>query len=379
MGQDKPSELSEEEKEELPLTPGELFLWNWSSMIFDTFVQEVGIEKALSAVKPFYIHAGMAMAQNALKSTGKQKNDLEALVVSCQFIYESIHRDNFLPMLIKETCAIGETIACAMRHCRPEICIAYSHFPTQGMCEAINPNYEILWTQHQTDGAPTCKFVIKRKEANIKDLEREDMKERTQRLKLDGQVKEWVRFDVPGEGGIGLTRVFVDTCGSERTSELLRGRAMEWGEKVGTARLSELREKSIGELAAIVDSYEQSIKQYGKLVNKPNSAEKEIEECPLLSGPAEHCQQLEAFFNGICEAIDPNYEFVYDRMMTRGDKTCHWVIGKKGELLKEKPNGKTPSSGNNERKKALKALALKYAQGEITKDEYDELKELIQE
>jgi hypothetical protein len=50
--------------------------------------------------------------------------------------------------------------------------------------------------------------------------------------------------------------------------------------------------------------------------------------------------------------------FAYDRMMTKGDNTCHWTIRRKVEAERKKTNGTTPSLEENERKIALKALAL---------------------
>ena len=90
-----------------------------------------------------------------------------------------------------------------------------------------------------------------------------------------------------------------------------------------------------------------------------------IIECPFSSSSSEICAQYEAFFNGICEAIDPEYEFIYDRMMTKADMTCHWVIRKKGELTKEK--SKEGSSSDD----LAKRLAQKFIDGEISEEEFE--------
>ncbi len=51
-------------------------------------------------------------------------------------------------------------------------------------------------------------------------------------------------------------------------------------------------------------------------------------ERPFSQAPPDVCLQYEAFFRGVCEAVDPDFEFAYDRMMSDGDETCHWVIRK---------------------------------------------------
>ena len=96
-----------------------------------------------------------------------------------------------------------------------------------------------------------------------------------------------------------------------------------------------------------------------------------VEECPFSDGPVELCQQFGSFFNGICEAMASEYEFFYDRMMTKGDKTCHWTISKKGELAKEKAKEEAVQDD------PVKTLTMRFARGEITKEEYEEKMAII--
>jgi hypothetical protein len=49
----------------------------------------------------------------------------------------------------------------------------------------------------------------------------------------------------------------------------------------------------------------------------------------LKGAPPDVCKQFEGVFNGVCEAINPDYEFAYDHMMSKGDAACHWVVRKK--------------------------------------------------
>jgi aryl-alcohol dehydrogenase-like predicted oxidoreductase len=86
------------------------------------------------------------------------------------------------------------------------------------------------------------------------------------------------------------------------------------------------------------------------------------------------CLQYEAFFNGICEAIDPDYEFAYDRMMTDGDESCHWAIRRKaGRAPIEAPS--TPSDDED----MLKALKWRLTRGEITLEQYQQLRAVLLE
>jgi uncharacterized membrane protein len=51
-------------------------------------------------------------------------------------------------------------------------------------------------------------------------------------------------------------------------------------------------------------------------------------------------------------------------MMTKGDKTCHWTIRKKGEAAKEKIKEESPSDD------PVKMLTTMYIKGEITEEEF---------
>ena len=366
MGQNQPFAWSEEKKKEQLTELGDQFLWNWAVMIFDVFIQEAGPERTLSSIRPHIKHSGMAQAQNALKILGKRGTELETLITPCLFIHGSIFGDDFLPVIIKETCAVVEMRNCSMSYSRPEICIAYSHYVSEGWCEALNPDYEIVWTQHQTEGAPSCKFILKRKDASLKALEPEEEKVRIPRIELSEEMREYIRYAVPAEGGIISTNAFLEVSGSERALKLLRERAKEWGSEVGPtiAKKLGIEGREIADLAKLVDLFEQTIKQNGEVASNGISAKKEIIECPLSSGPPEHCLQLESFLSGICEVINPEYEFSYDLMMTKGDKTCHWTIRKKNEARGEK-SMEEPSLDD-----PIKRLTNKFIDGEITEEEF---------
>jgi hypothetical protein len=96
--------------------------------------------------------------------------------------------------------------------------------------------------------------------------------------------------------------------------------------------------------------------------------ERNIIECPFKDAPQEICMQFESFCQGICEAIDPGYEFRYDRMMTCGDKTCYWMIKKKNQLTLADENKNAISESS------LEILKKRLAKGDLTLDEYRELK-----
>jgi hypothetical protein len=93
--------------------------------------------------------------------------------------------------------------------------------------------------------------------------------------------------------------------------------------------------------------------------------EKEIKECPLKNGLPEQCKHLEGVFAGVCEAIDPDYEFTYDRMMTKGDQSCHWTVRKKVYVADSKLRDDVQSEN------PARILASRFAKGEISLEEFE--------
>jgi hypothetical protein len=49
----------------------------------------------------------------------------------------------------------------------------------------------------------------------------------------------------------------------------------------------------------------------------------------MQGAPPEVCKQFEVMFIGVCEWINPDCRFAYDRMMSKGDLMCHWVVKKR--------------------------------------------------
>jgi uncharacterized membrane protein len=65
--------------------------------------------------------------------------------------------------------------------------------------------------------------------------------------------------------------------------------------------------------------------------------------------------------------------------MTKGDNTCHWVVRKKEprEPVKRDFTKITSTEKHEDKDEALRVLRIRLAKGEITKQEYGELRELL--
>ncbi len=99
-----------------------------------------------------------------------------------------------------------------------------------------------------------------------------------------------------------------------------------------------------------------------------------VVECPFSQAPPEVCIQYEAFFKGVCEAIDPEVEFVYDRMMSDGDPSCHWTLKRK-----RAPASQGASVEVLDEEDMVKKLKWRLTNGEIGIDEYRTLLDVLKE
>ncbi|MDD1756447.1 MAG: hypothetical protein LUQ39_06400 [Methanomassiliicoccales archaeon] len=91
-------------------------------------------------------------------------------------------------------------------------------------------------------------------------------------------------------------------------------------------------------LLSVLDTYNTIMDQEGRTIfNSTNKNETEITICPFSVAPTEMGEQCgeaigaqcEAFCNGMCEAVSPDFELRFTTKMCAGGQNCHRVIRKK--------------------------------------------------
>jgi hypothetical protein len=163
------------------------------------------------------------------------------------------------------------------------------------------------------------------------------------------------------------TRALIDHLGEEKAAIVL-GPYMKYSGVSYGLKASSFQHEESGQVRinrCLIEITESLQMKASPPASSDNIGEWTIIECPFKDAPIQVCRQFESFCNGICEAIDPSYEIAYDRMMTKGDKTCHWVVRKKGKPTQEKSKEEAPSED------PAKALAMRFAKGEITDEELE--------
>jgi hypothetical protein len=98
-----------------------------------------------------------------------QGNGPDALSIS--YLLGSMGVSNNISGEIRERGAVGTTRNCGLKDAPLSLCFAISHFASEGMCDAINTDYECIWTHHESDGYEYCRYVFKKKSEHIIDLD----------------------------------------------------------------------------------------------------------------------------------------------------------------------------------------------------------------
>jgi len=344
---------------------------------FNELVKYSGVEEALREIKPIEQQNAIFIINELKKRGAINGNGPDVLLLCWMFgsfcAVEKVHGE------IKERGAVGYSYDCIFKQGSPELCIAISHFSTDHLSQLINPEYECIFTHHVTDGDPYCRYVFKKKgEKNINLNELGNTLAIIPDFQISQNEKTMMRRWMLSSNWKMVTEAFVKIHGSEKAIKILSVNANRIGQKVGN-QLIDLQkndERSIETAGKIIDLLGIALNQRGSYSSKPpNEFSKEISDCPLQSTNYEICKQMEALFQGICLAFDPALEFRYEKMITNNNSSCHWILNRNTNS-----NGKKLKDGEkNIDETALEMLKKRLVKGEITPDQYHQLKKILNE
>ncbi len=378
MGQNQPLELSEgEKKEPSPSNTGESIrklayecIYQVMVQDFKLFLETAGAQKVLSAYQPMGEYAGHATARNFLNKLELKGNGADIIAIPIYAFVNNLLDCSCDPIEIRERGVEVRMTSCYVSKvgAPPEYCIAVTHNVGKGIIKEINPEFEIVFTHHLTQGDPYCRYVVKRRLDRIGDTNNlGNLLRVLPPIELPESEKEALTTSYSCSIWMNIIRAMIEVLGSEETIALIDGPSRLKGEEFGNGAKKQLCIENAGARDAelVIEVLGSALGQdYKRLDNSPQIVRTEIEGCVLVDGPIEACKQFELLADGICKSINPNLEFIYNKMRTKGDKTCHWTIRKKREAEKEKAKEVLPSDD------PIKMLTTMYIKGEITEEEF---------
>ena len=354
----------------------EMILSQGTIACFRAFLEASGPTVTINAIKPFSKHCGMALACNARKSLGFTGNGLEEVAMPFYWMgYGLANRDASLDVFEKG--AVVRFSDCLLKNGPPEICVAFSHFIVDGISESINPRYEYIYTHHLTTDT-RCQCVVREKGSHGDPYELGRFIKKVPDIALPEEEITFLRNNVIGESWSIVTNAFVNVHGSERMLELVKSDMCEIGRSIGLC-IQEMMDTGVDEPVNLQYAIDCIYKALGNHPLNPNQVGRKgsgiVLDCPFKDSPIELCKQIEMIITGICKVIDPEIIFSYSSQKEIDKEGCEWVINRPGTLDTEKIEAKRKQNHSN---KALKALTVKYATGEITKLEYDRMVRIIE-
>jgi hypothetical protein len=300
---------------------------------FENLIKTNGAAEVLSGMKP---HMKVALRnylqglQEKMQIDGDGPESLMAVFNTAQaFVIPT----NEIELVITDIGVVGTIYACPFQGSVPEICVYFSHFASEEVCQMMNPDYECVYTHHLITGDPYCRWIFKRKDQPLKDPN-----------DLGRTVTHMPVMEIPDEqlcimkvGGISMqlnavTSAFVHFNGPEKAIEVLYPEARRIGGE-GAEKLKKetpCLSASAETLGLLVTSLAQVLNQRGVPTSvTPNEFVMEVTECACQTFSPEFCGQIGVMLDGMVQAMNPGYEFGYDRMITTGDKVCHWAVRRK--------------------------------------------------
>jgi predicted ArsR family transcriptional regulator len=137
------------------------------------------------------------------------------------------------------------------------------------------------------------------------------------------------------EGFLVNSMALLENLGSKGTIEALRPHARNSGNAftINMQKIFKIEGSNIEKISMI--------SQLWDMLSNASLAEQDVEEnedkiiragfvnCVYRSGPREICTMHQTAINGICEAIDPEFECRFMQMLPNGDPMCSYIIEKK--------------------------------------------------
>lgn len=330
-------------------------------------VDSMGSEQAVEALRKYYHHNGL-WAAAFYRNKWPTVSDLDSLFLASGAVGE-------YAVLGMEYRSAGDGLSgvayCPFQSSLPEFCLLHNVM-IQGVLDGLRIGRKHSITHPMTHGGDFCEYRL---DPPIIDPEKSDFGRKAYEELTPEEIVFWRKAGF-GEYWVMNTRGILDTLAKERGMEL----AIRYAEKLGMVHGPELvrsiqKADPIQMAVHAIELVNQQLDQTGTMDVHTDHATRTISDCPFKDSPHEICQQFEAFCQGVCHSIHPELSFQYQSKMTNGAANCSWSIMRTGGKKTTSPTAPTIPKEDE----AMRALRLRLAKGEISKEEYQELRILLED
>jgi hypothetical protein len=302
-------------------------LWEWWTTSTQAIVDAVGTEMALKALRPYYLNANNAAAQISTSYFTELAKDPDFMVKMIVFAMETWFGSES-KIQVSDDLLILDIYNCRTKGECKELCQMTCKELMDNQAQNMNPEAFAVLEKSLSKGDDSCRILIGTKEGL---LGRDSKKFReVDRANINNWEFRSFQIQYLSESWVFTTRAAIDVLGAQAAREKLCAYLRRSGLSYGISALrvfeGKPKETIIKDSIRFINGIH--LKK-GKTRSYDVTLEEEVQECPFSQAPQEVCLQYEAFFNGVCDAIDPEYEFRYHHMMTDGDESCNWILKKR--------------------------------------------------
>lgn len=307
-------------------------MMDWYVSTVQALIDEAGPGMAEERMRPYGKHFGMAGGLIFRKSMGVTGSDAVAIATVMQTanIALGVGIENFKA---SSELAVGNVTSCLYESSPVEGCEALCHTAGKWFCEGLSPEFDFDVPYALTKGDPYCLWVIRKKSKTFapRDLKLENLAPIPKPIIPKEDLHFWTVAAL-GEKWVIAIKAIVDFLGSEKALSILKPYFRQSGLSFGINYSKRLNIDGYDAraISRILDWMNSCMGQTGSTIwSSVDEVEKVMTYCPFSGSPPEICGELEAFTNGICEAINPEYELTHTKAMCRGDENCRRVVRKK--------------------------------------------------
>jgi hypothetical protein len=342
---------------------------------YESLAIALGPENAKKAMRPYFENSGKAGYHNIVAALDISESEklLKIWLWGNHAVTKSCIKGAIGPNKV-----MLENYQCPFEGKIPEFCNGYCQTGAEAAAREVWPECNFSQIPADDTNDHRCRWVAFIVPDRAEPGRAVIQKEASAVLKeLPPHQFDWLAHAISGEVWVIATRAMLDSIDQEQAASIILQRMSKSG-----AEFAERHYKASGpgaidvtSLVAFVESINKAQQQKGRIISsEPDKVVMEIHECPYSDSPDLLCREYEAFLNGACARIDPNYEFKYEQMMTHGDQYCIWNISRKED---RSPLGQDVTKKGGDEGHPLMILMRRLARGEISIKEYEELKAFI--
>jgi hypothetical protein len=317
-----------------------LILLDLNFVTFRVLEEEIGDQKAIEIFKPHMRNSGTALIINAQKFQGSTITDINSLMSNWIFISQALWRAPPGRMAITskglewQNPNQGCILSGAPFSLRRMVC----DDGNLGLLMAY-PEYDMVRTCLDKGDCECGTVIFNKEDPSVNWRNCGNKITPVSSSTFDKEKLNQFGIIALGELWLFPTQALMEWKGPDAIIALkkaMRPLGRKWGREL--AIITGENRNNFDSLLSVIDIYNTIMGQEGRTVyTSTYKNEAEIICCPFSVAPAEmgaQCgdaigAQCEAFCNGICEAISPDFELRFTSKMCAGGQNCHRVIRKK--------------------------------------------------